>query len=301
MYLGTTLRRTISIGVLIGLTHLTAGAATTVTLKHVHGLAFSQDGQQLSIPSHDGLALYRDGHWSKAPGPEHDYMGFSAGRQAIYSSGHPASGSGLVNPLGLIKSSDGGSTWQQLGFQGESDFHLLASGFESGALYVYNTHPNSKMTSASLYYSLNDGATWQHASAQGMGAAPSALAVHPIDSKIVAVATESGLFLSSDAGEHFQPVLQKVQVLSVSFSIDGKSLWFGSYDKVVQLSSLDLKSHEISSLGLPPLNQDAVAYLAQNPVNAQEWAMATIKRDVYLSQDEGKTWKAIAQAGQTLE
>lgn len=301
MYLGTTLRRTISIGVLIGLTHLATNAATTITLKHVHGLAFSQDGQQLSIPSHDGLALYRDGHWSRAPGPEHDYMGFSAGRQAIYSSGHPASGTALVNPLGLIKSSDGGSTWQQLGLQGESDFHLLASGFDSGAIYVYNTHPNSKMTSAGLYYSLNDGTIWQHAMAQGMGSEPRALAVHPSDSKTVAVATSSGLFLSNDAGEHFQPVIQDAQVLSVSFSLDGKSLWFGSYEKVPRLSALDLKTHEISALGLPLLDQDAVAYLAQSPANAQEWVIATIKRDVYLSQDEGKTWKAIAQAGQTLE
>lgn len=301
MYLGTTLRRTISIGVLIGLTHLSAGAATPVTLKHIHGLAFSQNGQQLSIPSHDGLALYRDGHWSKAPGSEHDYMGFSAGRQAIYSSGHPASGSALVNPLGLIKSSDGASTWQPLGLQGESDFHLLASGFDSGAIYVYNTRPNSKMTSAGLYYSLNDGATWQHAMAQGMGPEPRAFAVHPTESKTVAVATSSGLFLSNDAGEHFQPVIQDVQVLSISFSLDGKSLWFGSFNKSPQLSILDLKTHEIRALGLPPLDQDAVAYLAQSPTNAQEWAMATLKRDVYLSHDEGKTWKAIAQAGQTLE
>lgn len=301
MYLGTMLRRTLSIGVLIGFTHLTAGAAPAVTLKHVHGLAFSQDGQQLSIPSHDGLTLYRDGHWSKAPGPEHDYMGFSVARQAIYSSGHPASGSALVNPLGLIKSIDGGSTWQPLGLQGESDFHLLASGFDSGAIYVYNTRPNSKMTSAGLYYSPNDGATWQHAMAQGMGPEPRALAVHPTDSKTVAVVTSSGLFLSNDAGEHFQPIIPDVQVLSVSFSLDAKSLWFGSYDKIPQLSILDLKTHEISALGLPPLDQDAVAYLAQNPANAQEWAMATLKRDVYLSQDEGKTWKAIAQAGQTLE
>lgn len=301
MELGKPLRCALSIGLLMGLAHLTAGAATTVILKHVHGLAFSQDGQQLSIPSHDGLALYRDGHWSKAPGPEHDFMGFSAGHQAIYSSGHPASGSGLANPLGIIKSSDGGSTWQPLGLQGESDFHLLASSFDSGALYVFNMHPNSEMTSAGLYYSLNDGAIWQQALAQGIGSDPSALAVHPTDSKTVAVATGSGLFLSSDAGEHFQPLLQNAQVLSVSFSIDGKSLWFGSFNKVPQLSILDLKTHQINALGLPPLNQDAVAYLVQSPANAKEWAMATVNRDVYLSQDEGKTWKTIAQAGQTLE
>ncbi|NUT74110.1 glycosyl hydrolase [Pseudomonas sp. C1C7] len=300
MDLGERLRRAVSIGLLIGLTQLTADAATMVTLKHVHGLAFSQDGQQLSIPSHGGLALYRDGRWSKAPEAEGDYTGFSAGRQAIYSSGHPASGSGLVNTFGLIKSSDGGSTWQQLGLQGESDFHLLASGFDNGVLYVYNTHPNSKMTLTGLYYSLNDGATWQHAVAQGMGAAPYALAAHPTDSATVAVATSSGLFLSSDAGEHFQSVFQNVQVLGVSFSIDGKSLWFGSYDKVPQLSILDLNTHEIRALALPHLNQDAIAYLVQSPTNAQEWAMATLKHDVYLSPDEGKTWKAIAQAGQTL-
>lgn len=59
-------------------------------------------------------------------------------------------------------------------------------------------------------------------------------------------------------------------MLSVSFSLDGKSLWFGSYDKVPLLSILDMKTHEISALGLPPLDQDAVAYLAQSPTNAQE-------------------------------
>ncbi|EMU5678966.1 glycosyl hydrolase, partial [Pseudomonas aeruginosa] len=73
-------------------------------------------------------------------------MGYSVTRQAIYSSGHPARGSGLVNPFGVIKSSDGGRTWQQLGLQGESDFHLLASGYDSATLYVYNTRPNSRMS-----------------------------------------------------------------------------------------------------------------------------------------------------------
>lgn len=283
------------------LTILAACSASTVTLTHVHGLAFSPDGQQLSIPSHHGLAVYSNGRWSKAAGPEHDYMGFSVARQAIYSSGHPARGSGLTNPFGLIKSSDGGRTWQKLGLEGESDFHLLASGFDSSALYLYNTRPNSRMSTAGLYYSLNDGANWQRASASGVSEAPTALAVHPTNSQMVAVATNNGLYLSSDSGNDFQTIIQNAQVLSATFSLDGKSLWFGSYSNAAQLSKLDLKTLQVTSLSVPTLDQDAVSYLAQNPAKPQEWAMATFQRDIYLSHDEGKTWKAIAQAGQPLE
>ncbi|MGH8433648.1 MAG: F510_1955 family glycosylhydrolase, partial [Pseudomonas sp.] len=220
MHLRQTLRRVMPLGLLAVFTFLAACSDPTVTLKHVHGLAFSPDGQRLLIPSHQGLAVYSDGRWTKAPGPEHDYMGFSVTRQAIYSSGHPARGSGLTNPFGLIKSSDGGNTWQQLGLQGESDFHLLASGFDSGALYVYNAYPNSRMSSPGLYHSLNDGANWQRASAQGMSEAPTALAVHPTDSKVVAVATKGGLYLSRDAGAHFRAITRG-QVLSAAFSVDG--------------------------------------------------------------------------------
>lgn len=301
MDLRQTLRRVIPLGLLTTFTFLAACGDAAVTLKHVHGLAFSPDGQRLSIPSHHGLAVYSEGHWSKAAGPEHDYMGFSVTRQAIYSSGHPASGSGLTNPFGLIKSSDDGRSWQQLGLQGESDFHLLASGFDSAALYVYNAHPNSRMSSPGLYYSLNDGTDWQRASAQGIGAEPTALAVHPTDKQVVAVATSTGLNLSRDAGQHFQPVAQSEQVLSAAFSLDGKSLWFGSYGSAAKLSKLDLQTSQVTSLGVPELNEDAVAYLAQNSATPREWAMATFKRDVYLSKDAGMTWSAIAKAGQTLK
>src|SRR5256885_16898782 len=89
---------------------LAAPAHGEVTLVHVHGLAYSADGKRLMIPSHFGLAVYQNGKWSKAPGPEHDYMGFSATSKYIYSSGHPAAGANLVNPFGLLRSQDGGNT-----------------------------------------------------------------------------------------------------------------------------------------------------------------------------------------------
>jgi hypothetical protein len=47
------------------------------------------------------------------------------------------------------------------------------------------------------------------------------------------------------------------------------------------------------------MKQDAVAYIAQNPASRKEYAIATFTRDVYLSRDGGKSWKPIAEKGQT--
>ena len=69
--------------------------AEEITLTHVNGLTYSADGKQLFVPSHHGLAVYSNGRWSKAPGPPHDYMGFTGSGSALYSSGHPAPGSSI--------------------------------------------------------------------------------------------------------------------------------------------------------------------------------------------------------------
>ena len=60
-------------------------------------------------------------------GPTNDLMGFSAGPGSgvFYASGHPGKDSTMPNPMGLIRSSDGGKTWVQLSRQGQSDFHAL--------------------------------------------------------------------------------------------------------------------------------------------------------------------------------
>lgn len=295
-----TLRATLAALLLTTLAAPMANAAT-VELMHVHGLAYSPDGKQLTIPSHQGLAIYNGGHWSRAFGPAHDYMGFSVTRRAIYSSGHPAPGTKLVNPFGLLKSSDGGRSWQKLGLEGESDFHVLATSYDTATVYVLNGQPNSRMNAAGLYYTADDGKNWQRAAAQGLLQSPTAIAVHPSNGKLVAAATGNGLYLSSDGGERFQPVSQGTQVLSSTFSLDGKSLWFGSYRQEPQLSRLDLPTRKIGSIRLPVTGQDAVSYLAQNPAKQREWAIATFKRNVYLTADEGKSWKQIAKEGQTLE
>lgn len=277
-----------------------ASAQSSVTLTHVHGLAYSADGARLYIPSHHGLAVYNDGHWAKAPGPLHDYMGFSATRERFYSSGHPAPGTGFKNPFGLIRSDDGGKTWQRLGLEGESDFHVLATGYETNAVYVYNPHPNSRMRQRGLYYTLDDGFAWRFAEAKGLSGDVTGLAVHPSDPRMVAAATPNGIFLSKDAGASFEPVMTGAQGLAVSFDLDGKRLWAATFRGEPALTRVDLASGEKKPVSLPPLARDAVAYIAQNPKRRDEYAIATFERSVYLTRDGGKTWTTIADRGRTL-
>jgi len=277
---------------------ISSAAGAELTLVHVHGLSYSSDGKRLMIPSHFGIAMYENGKWSKAPGPEHDYMGFAATAQHLYSSGHPAAGTGLVNPFGLLRSKDGGQSWDKLGLEGESDFHVMATSWHTNAIYVWNPAPNSRMKQPGLHYTLNDGLAWHRAGAKGVDGNPYALAVHPEDAKSVAVATPGGVFVSSDAGETFASITAS-QGTAILFDLDGKHLWFAGYDSEARLSRARLGGGPIARLKLPPLTKDAVSFIAQNPARRDEYAIATFNRDVYLSRDAGKSWRAIAERGAT--
>jgi photosystem II stability/assembly factor-like uncharacterized protein len=273
-------------------------AQPTVTLTHVHGLAWSSDGKRLMMPSHHGLAVYANGKWSKAPGPQHDYMGFTATAKHLYSSGHPAPGSGMVNPFGLIRSRDGGRTWDKLGLESETDFHLLATSWNAGAIYAWNPAPSSRMKSPGLHSTRNDGLLWKPARAAGLEGAPRALAVHPDDAASVAVATEKGVYLSRDSGERFSALAPGVDGLAVCFELDGRHLWYGAFDGQPILARVALEGGNAERVPLPALARDAVAYIAQNPARRDELAIATFRRNVFLSPDRGRTWRQIAAEGQ---
>ncbi len=288
--------------VLGGVAAAPAQASEAVTLFHVHGLSYSADGKQLLIPSHYGLAVYEGGRWSKGPGPAHDYMGFSATRDALYSSGHPAQDSGLINPFGLIKSRDGGKNWQKLGLEGETDFHTLATSYTTNAIYVFNPGPNSRMKTTGIYYTLNDGIKWQRANAKGLPATMNTLAVHPTDVTLVAAGADDGLYLSRNSAGSFKRLVSGKQVLAASFDLNGEQLWFSTYTTEPGFFRISLKAGaKAEAVKLPALTKDAVAYVAQNPTRHGEITIATFKRNVYLSKDQGGTWTQIAKEGSTNE
>jgi hypothetical protein len=278
-----------------------AYGAGTVALDHIHGLSYNADGQQLLAGSHHGLIVYADSHWSKPSGPSHDYMGFSATGNAIYSSGHPAPGSNEVNPMGLIKSLDGGKSWQKIGLSGEADFHTLATSYDTNAVYVLNHQPNSRMTKAGIYYTLNDGLQWRKAEASGLPSKVNALAVHASDIKVVAATTDDGLYLSHDSAASFRRLLSGQRTLAAAFDPSGAHLWFSGYAEKATLFKIGLQAGaKAESVKLPALTKDAVAYIALNPSRHGELAVATFNQNIYLSKNDGGTWTQIAREGVAL-
>ena len=203
----------------------------------------------------------------------------------------------MVNPFGLIRSRDGGKTWDKLALEGETDFHLLATGWNTNAIYVWNPATSSRMRRPGLHYTLNDGFSWKHARAAGLEGDPHALAVHPDDSKAVAVATSRGVFESNDSGESFVQIAGG-QGAAVFYDLDGEHLWYGAFDGRARLARARLRGGPMLRINLPPLEKDAVAYIAQNPTTREEYAIATFERNVYLTRDAGRTWIRIAQRGE---
>jgi len=266
-------------------------------LVHVHGLAYSVDGKKLMVPSHEGLAFYERGKWSRTPGLRHDYMGFASTRTYLYSSGHPAPGSGVANPFGLIRSRDGGRSWDKLGLEGETDFHLLATGWNTNAVYVWNPTPNSRMNKFGVYYTLDEGQTWHAAAAAGLDGELRALAAHPYVAGTVAIGTAEGVFLSRDFGGRFEVLARDVQALALHFDLDGERLWLSSFAGTAYLARIDLRSGTIEPAPTAHWGRDPVSYIAQNPASRAEYAIATLGRSVYLSKDGARTWNQIADRG----
>lgn len=157
---------------------------------HVHGVAVNPADDRVYLATHDGLFRYGDSGPERI-GPVIDLMGFSvAGPDRFYASGHPGPGSDLPQPLGLIESVDGGSTWSELSRQGESDFHALTA-TDSGVIGFDGTLRRS-----------DDGLSWSPLPAP---VSPYALAAAPDGSTLLGT-TQAGPLRSTDAGATWQEV-----------------------------------------------------------------------------------------------
>lgn len=168
-----------------------AGAhAAALPGGHVHGVAVAADGSKVLLGTHQGIFDV-----ATAPpvrlGEVHDFMGFVGDPSGtLWASGHPGPGSSKPNPLGLLRSEDGGRTWTTASNEGVSDFHALTV-TKSGLVGFDGVLKRSAT-----------GSSWTDVAA---AIHPAALAGHPASDAVLAT-TEQGLQRSADGGATWHAV-----------------------------------------------------------------------------------------------
>lgn len=265
--------------------------------EHLHGLGYINGGPAIVISTHDGLYQYEKEEWKEATSEKHDYMGFQAIREGFFSSGHPEPGSDYENPLGLVKSTDRGASFDKLAFYGEIDFHYLAAGYDSNAVYVINEMPTKGM-SGGLHYSLDEGTTWnQSAMNEFTSEFISNLAVHPSKENLIAIGSKDGLFISEDYGENFNLLNDKKMILYVTLTENGG--YYSSYEnETTELKSFALSTDQAKTIQLPKEEMNPISFIAVNPKDEKEIVIATNTNDIYLTTNEGLNWDELAVNGE---
>lgn len=275
---------------------LAAGAAAQGLQFHVHGLAFPPDGKALLAATQRGLVAYREGSWTRVRGPAYDLRALSATAEALVASGYRVPGNPPVEPLGFVRSRDGGATWQAALLEGEAAFHVAAAGYRSGMLYFFSPWPLPRLPVPGLYAARADGRNWERVPARGLQGWVLGLAVHPEHAMTVAVATTTGLFVSRDGGARFRRLARGGVVSAVAFGGGSANLYYVyAYSRTLIVSSPDGRQRR--HIELPIAWTDVVDRIAENPAAPRQIAIATRWQDVYLSINGGATWDRIAAGG----
>ena len=272
--------------------------ATDVKVDHIHGLGYPGAGDALMVASHNGPLLYEEGMWKETTSEKHDYMGFQAVADGFVSSGHPEPGSDYENPLGLLKSTNAGESFKQYAFAGEIDFHYLAASYHTDRIYVFNEMPSDNLDNG-FFYTDDYGQKWTTMDMKGFEAEMmSNMAAHPDTPETVAIGTERGLYLSTDAGQSFSLFKEDMYVTYVTLS-KNHAYVAELVDDKVQLVQIDLVSKEAKTLSVPQLEKDnAVTFIATHPTNDKEISIVTMQNDVYQTADGGATWNQLMTLGE---
>lgn len=127
-------------------------AATFDSVTHIHNVKAS--GAKILMGTHEGLFLFVAQNNMKEVGKDRfDVMGLDSDSDILFASGHPSAGSKLPNPVGLLRSEDGGKNWKSISLLGVVDFHSL----EVSGAQIYG----GNATSGTLMYSGNSGRSWK--------------------------------------------------------------------------------------------------------------------------------------------
>ncbi|MBT2515481.1 F510_1955 family glycosylhydrolase [Arthrobacter sp. ISL-30] len=249
----------------------TTGNSNTLPSAHVHGLSVNTETDQVLLATHEGLFDVTRKPAVKI-GPTNDLMGFTPAKEqgVFYASGHPGKDSSLPEPMGLIKTSDGGKTWEQLSRQGESDFHALTT-TRSGIV----AFDGVLRTSA-------DGRTWKTAT---VDFTPAVLAGNPLSDTVLAT-TRGGVQRSTDGGITWalQSAAPVIQFAAFANEVEAVGV---EPDGAIQYSA----DGGVTWAARGQLEGQVMAIAATSGSEGKPWIWAATSEGLLVSTDGGTTFR----------
>jgi photosystem II stability/assembly factor-like uncharacterized protein len=264
----------------------------TVSWIHVHGLGIDpSDPHVLYIATHgDFYKSVNDGTPVKVDKQRADYMAFNAPQTEgvpLYASGHPATGGNM----GLVKSTDGGQTWQLVSttvLDPPVDFHAMSVsksdpniiiGFDSGGRGLFKT--------------TDAGKTWDKFDYPGRYV--TSLAISPSDPNLIFAGTSDGIYQSNDGAASWTQLNQYKGIGVMALALDADGSLYASTKESGLAKSSDLgKTWE--SINRPPDNLTAtsIAVDSQNKIiYVAGFASPQGYQEIYRSTLEGRNWQLV--------
>lgn len=262
----------------------------TIFWRHVHGLGIDPSDKSILY-----IATHGDFYQSKAGNPpikvdeqRADYMAFNAPSgigMPLYASGHPATGGNT----GLIKSIDGGKTWQNVAtiLDPPVDFHAMAVGKSDSVIIGFDS------AGRGLFKSMDAGKTWESLPVPDY---ISTLAISPYDSNVILAGfagTQKGIAKSSDGGTSWT-VLNEYKGLTIfTLSFDDNGVLYTHTSEMGLARSADM-GQTWQTIDKPDLTIMSIAADSQNQIIYVAGYSPDGFQEVYKSQDDGNTWGLIA-------
>lgn len=238
---------------------------------HVHGIGLNPGDDRVYVASHNGVFRLDDREPTLIADRAQDTMGFTiTGPDQFLASGHPAPGSNDPNPLGLITSTDRGSSWSPLSLAGTSDLHSIDTA--GTTIYAYGSD-------GQILSSDDGGRSWDML----LRGQFIDIAASPSNPDQLLATTETGTLVAMTAGEDPTEVAGAPKMAFIDRTSQGEIVGVDPTGAVFISSDDGTSWREATSLDSRP---EAMS------VRSSTWFAAT-EGGLFQSPDEGGQWERL--------
>ncbi len=246
-----------------------AVALTLDSVSHIHHVKVVENN--VLVLTHEGLYELVGKNDMKLVGKDKiDVMGFTTLGKALFASGHPSQGSKMPNPIGLVKSLDGGSTWKAVSLVGKVDFHFL----EGARSDLYGADSQT----GNLIYSADSGKTWSSLGSNTF----TDIAVSPDTSGMAIAINNSELLLTENAFKSTTKIKNGLKFTQVEWRNSGLYALSGS-TLYKSINSGKTWTKLSTFKGVPGILSAS-----------DQMMLVTVGSDIYTSSNTGKKFKILS-------